>query len=207
MGYGVVDEEVLIKTRETAELFEGMGCSLEDATPESGAPFGIFGPIVIVEEYANNGSLLESHGDQLMNYVKSTLEAGKRAMGTDYARAMSKLWKFRARMEDFFEEYDLLLTPTTAVPAYPIGARPREIAGQEVSKLWGAAPFTASFNIAGNPAANVPCGFSSDGLPIGLQVVGRWGDEMTVLRASAALERGSAVGGIHSRDCEELVGG
>ena len=88
-----------------------------------GAPFSIFGPIVIVEEYANNGSLLESHGDQLMNYVKSTLEAGKRAMGTDYARAMSKLWKFRARMEDFFEEYDLLLTPTTAVPAYPIGAR------------------------------------------------------------------------------------
>ena len=189
LGYGVVDEEVLIKTRETAELFEGMGCSLEDATPESGSPFGIFGPIVIVEEYANNGSLLESHGDQLMNYVKSTLEAGKRAMGTDYARAMSKLWKFRARMEDFFEKYDLLLTPTTAVPAYPIGARPREIAGQEVSKLWGAAPFTASFNIAGNPAANVPCGFSSDGLPIGLQVVGRWGDEMTVLRASAALER------------------
>ncbi len=189
LGYGVVDEEVLIKTRETAELFEGMGCSLEDATPESGAPFGIFGPIVIVEEYANNGSLLESHGDQLMNYVKSTLEAGQRAMGTDYARAMSKLWKFRARMEDFFEEYDLLLTPTTAVPAYPIGARPREIAGQEVSKLWGAAPFTASFNIAGNPAASVPCGFSSDGLPIGLQVVGRWGDEMTVLRASAALEQ------------------
>ena len=82
-----------------------------------------------------------------------------------------------------------MLTPTTAVPAYPIGARPREIAGQEVSKLWGAAPFTASFNIAGNPAASVPCGFSSDGLPIGLQVVGRWGDEMTVLRASAALEQ------------------
>ena len=81
------------------------------------------------------------------------------------------------------------MTPTTAVPAYPIGARPREIAGQEVSKLWGAAPFTASFNIAGNPAANVPCGFSSDGMPIGLQVVGRWGDEMTVLRASAALEQ------------------
>lgn len=60
--------------------------------------------------------------------------------------------------------------------------------GQRVNKLWGATPFTASFNLSGNPAASVPCGFSSDGLPIGLQIVGKWGDEMSVLRASAALE-------------------
>ena len=93
-----------------------------------------------------------------MGYVKSTIEAGSRATGADYARAMSKLWKFRARMEDFFEDYDLLLTPTTAVPAYRIGERPRDIMGQQVNKLWGATPFTASFNLSGNPAASVPCG-------------------------------------------------
>ena len=189
LGFGVVDPEVLSVARETAELFEDMGCTLEDATPESGAPFEIFGTIVIVEDYVASGVLLKSHPDELMGYVKSTIEAGSRATGADYARAMAKLWKFRARMEDFFEDYDLLLTPTTAVPAYPIGGRPRDIMGQRVNKLWGATPFTASFNLSGNPAASVPCGFSSDGLPIGLQIVGRWGDEMSVLRASAALER------------------
>ncbi len=189
LGFGTVDPEVLSVTRETAELFEGMGCTLEDATPESGAPFEIFGTIVIVEDYVGSGVLLKSHPDELMGYVKSTIEAGSRATGADYARAMAKLWKFRARMEDFFEEYDLLLTPTTAVPAYPIGSRPRDIMGQRVNKLWGATPFTASFNLSGNPAASVPCGFSSEGMPIGLQIVGRWGDEMSVLRASAALEK------------------
>ena len=188
LGFGVVDPEALSVAREAAELFEDMGCTLEDATPESGAPFEIFGTIVIVEDYVGSGVLLKSHPDELMGYVKSTIEAGSRATGADYARAMSKLWKFRARMEDFFEEYDLLLTPTTAVPAYPIGERPRDIMGQRVNKLWGATPFTASFNLSGNPAASVPCGFSSDGMPIGLQIVGRWGDEMSVLRASAALE-------------------
>ena len=189
LGFGVVDPEALSIAREAAELFEDMGCTLEDATPESGAPFEIFGTIVIVEDYVGSGVLLKSHADELMGYVKSTIEAGSRATGADYARAMSKLWKFRARMEDFFEEYDLLLTPTTAVPAYPIGERPRDIMGQRVNKLWGATPFTASFNLSGNPAASVPCGFSSEGMPIGLQIVGRWGDEMSVLRASAALER------------------
>lgn len=189
LGFGTVDPEVLSVTREAAELFEDMGCALEDATPESGAPFEIFGTIVIVEDYATYRLLLKSHPDELMGYVKSTIEAGSRATGADYARAMSKLWKFRARMEDFFEEYDLLLLPTTAVPAYRIGERPREIMGHKVNKLWGASPFTASFNLSGNPAASVPCGFSSDGLPIGLQIVGRWGDELSVLRASAALEK------------------
>ena len=189
LGFGIVDPQVLSVARATAELFEDMGCTLEDATPESGPPFEIFGTIVIVEDYVASGVLLENHADDLMGYVKSTIQAGKKATGTDYARAMAKLWKFRARMEDFFEEYDLLLTPTTAIPAYPIGARPREIMGQQVNKLWGATPFTASFNLSGNPAASIPCGFSSNGLPIGLQIVGRWGDEMSVLRASAALEK------------------
>ena len=189
LGFGVVDPEVLSVARETAELFEGMGCTLEDAAPDTGAPFEIFGTIVIVEDFVASGVLLKSHADELMGYVKSTIEAGSRATGADYARAMAKLWKFRARMEDFFEDHDLLLTPTTAIPAYPIGGRPREVMGQRVNKLWGATPFTASFNLSGNPAASVPCGFSSDGLPIGLQIVGRWGDEMSVLRASAALEK------------------
>lgn len=189
LGFGTVDPEVLSITREAAELFTDMGCTLEDDTPQSGAPFEIFGTIVIVEDYVASGALLDSHPDELMGYVKSTIEAGSRASGADYARAIAQLWRFRAQMEDFFEKYDLLLTPTTAVPAYRIGQRPKEIMGQRVNKLWGATPFTASFNLSGNPAASVPCGFSSDGLPIGLQIIGKWGDEMNVLRASAALER------------------
>jgi Asp-tRNA(Asn)/Glu-tRNA(Gln) amidotransferase A subunit family amidase len=91
-------------------------------------------------------------------------------------------------MADFFEEYDLLLCPTNAVPAFPIGRRPREIDGQPIDTLWGPFPFTAPFNLTGQPAISVPCGFAADGLPIGLQIVGRLGDDVTVLRAAAAFE-------------------
>ena len=119
LGFGVVDPEALSIAREAAELFEDMGCTLEDATPESGAPFEIFGTIVIVEDYVGSGVLLKSHADELMGYVKSTIEAGSRATGADYARAMSKLWKFRARMEDFFEEYDLLSDAHHGGPGLP----------------------------------------------------------------------------------------
>ena len=91
-------------------------------------------------------------------------------------------------MKDFFDIYDLLLTPTLAMPAFPIGRYVTRIGARDHNPIWDFSPFTAAFNITGNPAATVPCGFSAEGLPIGLQIVGRLGDEVSVLRASAALE-------------------
>ena len=85
--------------------------------------------------------------------------------------------------------YDLLLTPTMAVPAFPVGQQPSTIAGRKADPFWGFLPFTYPINMAGHPAATVPCGCSSDGMPIGLHLIGRRGDEVTVLRASAAFER------------------
>jgi aspartyl-tRNA(Asn)/glutamyl-tRNA(Gln) amidotransferase subunit A len=85
--------------------------------------------------------------------------------------------------------YDLILTPTMAVPAFAVGQQPKTIAGREVDAFWGFLPFTYPINMTGHPAASVPCGFSADGLPIGLHIIGRRGDEATVLRASAAFEQ------------------
>ena len=87
-----------------------------------------------------------------------------------------------------FATYDVLLCPTVAVPPFEVGLEgPTQIAGQAVDRrAWLA--MTPLFNLTGQPAATVPCGFTSDGLPIGLQIVGRRFDEATVLRASAAFE-------------------
>ena len=189
LGFAAVDDEVLPISKSAAALFEDFGCYMDEATPESGEPFQIFATIAAAEDYALNGHLLKDHADDLVKYVKSTLEFGQKVTGAEYAKAMRELWHFQAKMEDFFETYDLLLTPATAVPAFPVGERPTMIGGQEVGKLWGFTPFTPTFNLTGNPAASVPCGFSSEGLPVGLQIVGRRGDEVSVLRASAALEK------------------
>ena len=88
----------------------------------------------------------------------------------------------------FFERYDLLLTPTVACPPLPIGEfYATEIGGVKVGRDAGSA-FTFIFNMTGQPAATVPCGFTKAGLPIGLQIIGRRFDDVTVLRASAAFE-------------------
>ena len=91
------------------------------------------------------------------------------------------------RLRDFFQRYDLLLTPTLSVPAFPIGQEPQVIDGRPVLPF-GWSPFTPPFNLCGQPAASVPCGWSADGLPVGLQIVGRPFEEATILRAAAAFE-------------------
>jgi aspartyl-tRNA(Asn)/glutamyl-tRNA(Gln) amidotransferase subunit A len=88
-----------------------------------------------------------------------------------------------------FEKYDLLLTPTIACRPFKVGIdHPTEIAGTPIPR-YGWIPFTYPFNMTGNPAASVPCGITSDSLPIGLQVVGRRFDDALVLRAAGAFER------------------
>ena len=92
-------------------------------------------------------------------------------------------------MADLFERYDLLLSPTMPVTAMPVGEYPKDMGDVNAHPyFWRFLPFTHPINTIGHPAATVPCGFDSDGLPIGLHIVGRPGDEATVIAASSAFE-------------------
>lgn len=189
LGLATVDPEVKEIARSAAYALEGLGCSVEEAAPDAGEPFAIHNLITMTDEYAAVGHLLEKHADQLVTHVRVVLERGSQVPAYEYSRALRSLERFRMRMADFFDRYDLLLTPATAVPAFPVGQRPRTIAGKEVDRMWGPFPFAPAFNLTGQPAASVPCGFTSQGLPVGLQVVARWGEDATLLRACAALEK------------------
>jgi aspartyl-tRNA(Asn)/glutamyl-tRNA(Gln) amidotransferase subunit A len=85
------------------------------------------------------------------------------------------------------EGIDLLMTPTTSVPAFPFDDRPTHIGGKPIHPRFGFRPYTFPINMLGYPAASVPCGFLN-GMPLGLHIVGRMGEDTTVLRASAAFE-------------------
>ena len=94
-------------------------------------------------------------------------------------------------MADLFQKYDLLLSPTMPLTALSVEGFPEEIGGKPVypNPHMGFIPFTHPVNVVGNTAASIPCGFSSDGTPIGLHIIGPTGDEETVLAASAAFEQ------------------
>ena len=118
------------------------------------------------------------------------IEYGAGVTVADYARCLGEMERFKARMADLFEKYDLLLSPTACFPPFANGKFPGDVEGPSIfpEQYWNGA-FTLPINAVGYPAATVPAGFSADGLPIGLHIVGAWGDEATVLAASAAFER------------------
>jgi len=188
LDYGVnVDPSVRLAFEAALHVFEELGHELIEATPATGMPFDAWDVAGSSRNYIAFGSHLENNSERLTDYVRKALECGHSVSGVEVAQAWAQIEKTRGVMLDFFEKYDLLLTPTTAVPTFPIGQKSKEQLGRGFID-WGFFPFNCIFNLTRNPAATVPCGFSSNGLPIGLQIVGRIEDEITVLCASADFE-------------------
>ena len=188
-GFAAVNAEVLEVASTAAHVFQELGCTVEVTDLALEDPAGDFTPLFSANVFASCGALLEHSAPLLADYTRICLERGAKVTGGEYALALGRLDQLKAQVADLFERYDLLLSPTTAVTAYPVGEPPEDIDGRRVDSFFGAFPFTYPINMVGHPAASVPCGFSSDGLPVGLHIVGRKGDEETVLAASAAFER------------------
>ena len=189
LGFAVVDGEVAEITAQAASLFEEMGAAVEETDLALDDPFNRLDAIPLANGYAAYGHLYEERQGDLSDLVADRLERGKRVTGSEYAVALRYLEQMRRQLDLLMERYDLLLTPTMATAAFPIGPRPGVIAGREVEPDWGFNPFNQVFNMTQQPAASIPCGFTAGGLPVGLHAVGRLRDEATVLRASAAFER------------------
>ena len=151
----------------------------------------VFGPLVLEDEHRERGHLLTRHADDLTRYERSSLRAALALDPASVARAHRLLPEYRQRLGTFFTGYDLILTPATAVPAFPHGDRPDRIDGRAVDQLWGAFPFAVPFNVAGVAAASIPCGFT-DGLPVGAQLAGPAGSEQLLLDVSEDLEEALA---------------
>jgi aspartyl-tRNA(Asn)/glutamyl-tRNA(Gln) amidotransferase subunit A len=188
LGYAeVVDHEVRAASAKAARVFREFGCRVEEVNPGWPAPFDYWFPIFaggIATRLAPHVGERDKIDTGLLRIIEETL----RRPPTWYVQAWFERLAWWQHPRRFFAKYDLLLTPTIARPAFPVGLdNATEIAGRPVPE-WAWTPFTYPFNLTGQPAASVPCGFTKDNLPIGLQIVGRRFDDVTVLRASAAFE-------------------
>ena len=189
MGYAAIDPEVSSITSTAARVFEQLGCSVDDPAFALDNPIPAFLTIFYTGNYTVYGHLMEECPEKLSDNARFCFEHGSQATAADYARAIRAVDEMKAKIDDLMDTYDLLLTPTMAVPPFPIGQPPDRIDGKDVPPRSSYSPMTRPFNLSGQPAASVPCGFSSEGLPIGLHIIGKRGDEATVLRASAAFEQ------------------
>ena len=189
MGYAAIDPEVASITSTAARVFEELGCTVDDPAFALDNPIPAFLTIFYTGNYTVYGHLMEECPEKLSDNARFCFEHGSQATAADYARAIRAVDEMKAKIDDLMDTYDLLLTPTMAVPPFPIGQPPDRIDGKDVPPRSSYSPMTRPFNLSGQPAASVPCGFSSAGLPIGLHIIGKRGDEATVLRASAAFEQ------------------
>ena len=187
-GYAAVDPEVQRVVTDAVKVFEtDLGCSVEQADPGWDNPYdGFWGMVIGQSDLTGMRRMAEELGDQMTPHLKEVIETDWTAEQLTDAVMMRK--HVSNKMWRFMRNYDLLLTPTLAVPAFEVGIQgPTMTDGREVDHFeW--LHFTYPMNLTGQPAASVPAGFTDDGLPVGLQIAGPHLGDAIVLRAAACFE-------------------
>ena len=190
LGHARVDPDVAALVQSTAEAFQSLGCTVDGPT----IPFGPDGPEIVRTTWPMQLNAAYRHYfDEFEDRMDPGLVACIRSVGgmtgTDYLKMRARKLAYVEAVHRFFEEWDLLLTPTVSVAAFP--------ADRQQPEHWPSHPwdwivwaeFSYPFNFSGNPAASVPCGFTDAGLPVGMQIVGKRFAELSVLQAARAFEQ------------------
>ena len=194
MGGNAVDPDVATSTTRSAQSFEALGATVEPIEFEIDPDemWHRFRNYFDLKALVSYGHLLDEGSELLSDVVREGMEHARMLTAVDHHETMAFIAKARAYFRNLFEHYDLVLSPTLATTSFKVeDGPPREIGGRLISPeraYWTWSPFTYSVNITGHPAATVPCGFDTNGLPIGLHIIGAFGDEESVLAASAAFE-------------------
>lgn len=185
----IVDRQVAALTQKAAELFSTLGAHVEEADP------GFADPIGMLMTIWSAGAALALQGIDAEGRARmdpglvAIAGRGETTGGAAYADALLYQRGALSRtMAQYHEKYDLLLTPSLAVPAFETG-RNTPASGTYGDDWTRWTPFSYPFNLTQAPAASVPCGLTREGLPVGLQIVGPMGADALVLRASRAFEQ------------------
>ncbi len=189
LGYAVVDAEVAAITERAAQrLARGLGVNLRAAHPDIGDTGPVFEALVAMDtDRAGLRRAAQAQGHAFVGQLGLLLD--REWSADEFTAAIMARKRIVNALSLFMQSHDFLLTPTTAAAAFDIDRDgPAQIAGRPVDPTaW--TPFSAFANLSGQPAISVPAGFTQDGRPVGLQIVGRHQDDLGVLRLAQAFER------------------
>jgi aspartyl-tRNA(Asn)/glutamyl-tRNA(Gln) amidotransferase subunit A len=178
------DPQVLAGVSEAAQVFMDFGAQVEKVEMSWLADLALAnGRMVQADGAAFHRERLAERPDWFGEDVRQRLEIGAALTSSEYALARRKQVECHRRFEMFFDKFDILLLPTTPIPAPPIEGT------QAIEAVRRLTRFTAPFNLAGLPALSVPCGFTHENLPIGLQIISKHWGEAKALQAGHTFER------------------
>jgi amidase len=195
-----IDPECEKAVHETVRLLESLGHTLIEDRPRYdwdaflenvNVIWGAFGVASI--DFASAMTGRKPGPDNLEAVTLASYEDGKRYSAIDLLNAMTHCNLVSRQVGTFFEKVDVLVTPTIARQPAPLGElnqnREGMTAMEWTRQIFSYVPFTPLFNVTGQPAISLPLHWSADGLPVGVQIAGRFGDEATLLRLAAQLEQ------------------
>ncbi len=183
-----VDPEVATLVRQAVRAFEELGCSIEEVKPGFADTHEMIRVMWSAHMAGNYGPYLAQWGARMDPGLVACIEDGLRVGLVDYIQMRDRKMAFWDTVRPLFEDYPILLTPSVSVTALEVERLNPAHFPQHAWDWFPWASFSYPFNFTGQPAATLPAGFTSAGMPVGLQIVGRRFDDLTVLQASAAFE-------------------
>jgi amidase len=189
-----VDPAVVGVVDAARPTFESLGCPTVESFPDLDGAREVFFTLRARSFAETYGELLAEHRDEIKATVVWNIEQGFALDDAAVDVAVERMRGIRAAADRFFATVDFLVQPVTQVPPFPIELEyPTEVDGEAMTTYLDWMASCWSITVLGGPAISVPCGFTGDGLPIGLQIVGRPGDDAGVLRLAHAFEQAAGL--------------
>ena len=190
LGYAeLVDPEVIAICQDAAADLRKLGHEVIGGNPGWSSPMEHWKTLFVAGVAARLGPFVAERSDDIEEKLLEFIAEGQRMAPDTYYRAWIAKNEWWQEIRRTFEQYDLVLTPTVACPPFALGQDTAgTVAGKPVS-FYGWAPFSAPFNLTGQPAISIPAGFTAAGLPVGLQIIGHRFADALVLGVAAAFER------------------
>ena len=194
-GRVTVDPAITAVLASVGAVFEDLGASVEDACPDLSGADEVFGTLRAWIFDTNYSDLARRHPEKLKESIRWNAEMGAKLTGADLARTEVAHTTLYERMVGFFERYDVLLAPTTQVLPFPVELEyPTEIGGVPQDNYLEWMRSCTIISATGCPALSVPGGFTPDGLPVGLQIIGAPRADRRVLEVGHAFEQATQFG-------------
>jgi len=196
LGFLPVDPEVHGIAEAAARRLGEAGTTVETAAPDFGGAREIFRVLRALRFVTSLGPIYGEHRARLKPDIIANIEAGLRLTAEEIGRATREREALYQRVVQFFDSYDLLLTPTVIVPPFDVDQPYLEaVDGHRFETYWDWLGITYAVTLAGCPALSLPCGFTQSGLPVGLQMVGRPYGDGELLGFAALLEQSLGLAG------------